>query len=73
VRGKRRAPDIEDSKSARKLVQDREVLLRRGHSRLLSKQRRELSGGSAGSFQLDFRWWVARRLANDIIRGLKGD
>jgi hypothetical protein len=49
------------------------VFLKRGRSRFRSKQHRQLWGGSAGSFQLDFRWWVARRLANDIIRGLKGD
>jgi len=73
VIGNGRVPQIVESKSARKLVQDREVLLKRGRSRFLSKQHRELWGGSAGSFQLEFRWWVARRLANDIINGLKGD
>jgi hypothetical protein len=73
VMGNGRVPDVIESKSAKKLVQDREVFLKRGRSRFLSKQHRQLWGGSAGSFRLDFRWWVARRLANDIIRGLKGD
>jgi len=66
-------PRVEDSESARGLVRRRETYLKRGRSRFTSKRHRELWGGASGSFQLDFRWWVARRLANDIIEGLRGE
>jgi hypothetical protein len=64
------APVIEGSKQALKLVREREMMLKRGRSRFQSKRHRELWGGASGNFQLDFRWWVARRIANDLIEGL---
>ncbi len=66
-------PRIEKDKKARRLVRSREISLKRGRSRFKSKQHRELWGGAAGNFQLDFRWWVTKRLVNDIIDGLRGE
>ncbi len=63
---------IESDQEARKLVQEREIYLKRGRSRFHSQRHREMWGGSAGNYQLDFRWWVARRISNDIIVGLGG-
>ena len=66
-------PRIEKDKKARSLVRSRERTLKGGRSRFTSKSHRELWGGAAGNFQLDFRWWVTKRLVNDIIDGLGGD
>jgi len=66
-------PRIEKDKKARSLVRSREKTLKGGRSRFTSKQHRDLWGGAAGNFQLDFRWWVTKRLVNDIIDGLRVD
>ncbi len=66
-------PRIQESKEARDLVRKREMYLKRGRSRFESKPHRELWRGASGAFQLDFRWWVAKRLTNDIIEGLGAD
>jgi hypothetical protein len=63
---------IESDEGARKLVREREIYLKRGRSRFHSQRHREIWSGSAGSYQLDFRWWVARRISNDIILRLGG-
>ena len=63
-------PRIEIHRKSRKLVKDRERFLKRGRSRFENRSLRELWGGAAGNFQMDFRWWVAKRLVNDIIVGL---
>ena len=64
---------IVEAKPARELVRIREMSLKRGRSRFLSERHRELWGGASGSFQLDFRWWVGKRLSSDIILGLRAD
>ena len=71
--GERRIPRIEEDKKARDLIRKREISLKGGRSRFKSKQHRQLWGGAAGNFQMDYRWWVTKRIANDIIEGLRGD
>ena len=64
-------PRIEKDKRAREVIRRREIILKGGRSRFKSKQHRELWGGAAGNFQMDYRWWVTTRIANDIIEGLQ--
>ncbi len=66
-------PRIEKDKKAREVIRRREIILKGGRSRFKSKQHRELWGGAAGNFQMDYRWWVTKRIANDIIEGLQGE
>jgi hypothetical protein len=61
---------IESHQAARRLVRKREEFLKGGRSRFLSKPHREMWSGASGAFQLDYRWWIAKRLVNDIIDGL---
>lgn len=63
-------PEISDHKAARHLVREREVRLKRGRSRFESPRNLEMWSGAAGTGQLSYRWPVASRIANDIIRGL---
>jgi hypothetical protein len=63
-------PDVSDHKSARRLVREREIRLKRGRSRFESPRHLEMWSGAAGTAQLNYRWPVANRIANDIIRGL---
>lgn len=64
-------PRIESHNDARNLIRRRERFLKRGRSRFDNKNLRELWGGAAGNFQMDYRWWVTKRLVNDIIHGLR--
>lgn len=67
------APDLKsiaDSKSARQLVENREVQLKGGLARVRSERARELWNGAAGAAQLDLRWSSARRIVADILTGL---
>ena len=73
VLGEKDIPRIEEDKRARDVIRKREIFLKGGRSRFKSKQHRELWGGAAGNFQMDYRWWVTKRIANDIIEGLQGD
>jgi hypothetical protein len=64
------APELAPNQEARTLVREREGLLKGERSRFKSQRHRELWSGAAGTSQLDYRWPVASRIANDIIRGL---
>lgn len=64
------APDVAASQEARRMVRERELYLKRGRSRFESPRHLEIWSGAAGTGQLNYRWPVARRIANDIIRGL---
>lgn len=64
-------PDLVAYTQARNLVQDRESQLKRGRSRFESRRHLELWSGAAGIAPLDYRWFVARRITNDILRGLE--
>jgi hypothetical protein len=66
-------PHLAQHKEARRLVREREVWLKRGRSRFDSPRHLELWSGAAGAYQLDYRWFVARRITNDILRGLGVD
>jgi len=58
--------------TARSLIRNREIWLKRGRSRFASRRHLEMWSGSAGAFTMDYRWSIARRMTNDIIRGLRG-
>lgn len=66
-------PHLAEHEEARRLVREREVWLKRGRSRFESPRHLELWSGAAGVYQLDYRWFVARRITNDILRGLGMD
>lgn len=66
-----KTPRIEGLNKARNLIKRREQFLKRGRSRFDNKNLRELWGGAAGNFQMDYRWWVTKRMVNDIILGLR--
>jgi hypothetical protein len=57
------------SREARALVRDRETWLKRGRSRFESQRHLEMWSGVAGIARLDYRWPIARRITNDILRG----
>ncbi len=63
-------PDLADHQRAHRLVWEREAWLKRGRSRLESQRHLEMWSGAAGVAQLDYRWRIARRITNDILRGL---
>lgn len=63
-------PDLANCQEGRALVRDREVWLKRGRSRFESQRQLEMWSGAAGVAQLDYRWSIARRITNDILRGL---
>ncbi len=65
-----RQTDLATSREARALVRDREVWLKRGRSRLENQRHLEMWSGAAGIAQLEYRWSIARRITNDILRGL---
>ena len=67
----KKIPRIEKDKKACQLVRSREMLLKGGRSRFKSKSHRELWGGASGNFQMDYRWWVTKRIVDDIIAGKK--
>jgi hypothetical protein len=66
-------PDLSQDSKARHLVREREVWLKGGRSRFKSLEHREMWSGGSAANQLDFRWRIARRITNDILRGLGGD
>ena len=66
----RSPPDVASSAYARDLIQAREGWLKGARSRFSSPQHLAQYKGEAGTRPLDYRWRVARRIANDILRGL---
>lgn len=65
--------EILNDRSARKLVEDREVKLKKGLSRLRNGRARELWSGAAGAAKLDLRWTSARQIVSDILHGMEAD
>jgi len=65
-----RPGDLASSEAARALIHDREVWLKRGRSRLEDERHLEMWSGAAGIAQMEYRWSIARRITNDILRGL---
>jgi hypothetical protein len=64
------ARTIADHPPARDLVKHREAILKRKNARLGNPRALELWQGDAGTAQLDFRWFTAKRILNDILDGL---
>jgi hypothetical protein len=64
-------PELARNSQARAIVRDREMWLKRGRSRFESFRHLEMWSGAAGLAPLDYRWTVARQIANDILRGLE--
>jgi hypothetical protein len=63
--------DISRSEIARRMIYDREVLLKRKKARLENSRARELWNGASGAYRLDYRWGNAGRILKDILTGLK--
>jgi len=63
-------PDLGNCQEARSLVRGREVWLKRGRSRFESQRHLEMWSEAAGMARLEYRWSIARRITNDILRGL---
>lgn len=72
IREKKKIKDVSDDREARRLVYEREVRIKRNRSRLKNPQMLQQWEGASGAGALDFRWPFARRVVNDILRGLKG-
>lgn len=60
------------SDRAERLVRDRELRLKGRRSRLVYPDAREGWSGSAGVGRLDYRWRVAQRFLDDVLRGMEG-
>ena len=69
-RGRPEAIVREDS-TARALVRDREIQLKRGRARLASARHLELWGGRSGTGRMAYRWRVTRQILRDIFDGLE--
>jgi len=68
---RRRGPrGIADEGTARSLIRDREIDLKRGRARLASPAHLERWGGRSGTARMDFRWKGTRVLLRDIFDGL---
>lgn len=59
-----------DGSSARALVRDREIQLKRARARLTNPRRLELWGGESGTGRLTYRWGPAKRILRDVFDGL---
>ena len=61
---------VADNSTARTLVRDREVRLKRSRARLTNPRRLELWGGDSGTGRMAYRWGPAKRILTDIFDGL---
>lgn len=64
------ASNIAHDAGARRLIQNREAVLKGGQARLNNPRALELWQGESGTARLDYRWGTARRLLTDILDGL---
>ena len=55
-----------------RLVQSREVALKKGRARLANRRHLELWNGASGTGQLDLRWRISQRLLLNILGALSG-
>ena len=67
-----RAIMAEDS-TARTLVRDREVQLKRARARFTNPRRLELWGGESGTWRMSYRWQSAKGILKDVFDGLRGE
>lgn len=65
-----RPADLAEDATARTLVRERELHLKRSRARLGNRTYLEAWRGSSGAAQLDYRWGTVRTIVNDILRGL---
>lgn len=70
VLASRRPLDLLDDDTARDLVEQREVRLKRNRSRLRHREQLERWGGSSGAARMNYRWNVTQRLVRDVQEGL---
>lgn len=61
-----------DDAAARRLVEHREIQLKKGLARVRGGRALELWGEASGDAQIDLRWTAARRIVADILEGLQG-
>ncbi|MCL6558109.1 MAG: DUF6361 family protein [Firmicutes bacterium] len=61
---------LPQDETARRLIVEREVALKRGRARLENQRYLELWSGAAGTRQLNYRWNVVNTIVNDILNGL---
>jgi len=59
-----------DKPAARRLIADREAILKRDRARLANRRYLELWRGASGAERLDFRWRTTERLLGDIFSGM---
>lgn len=59
------------NESARNLIRDREVRLKKDLARLKHRRPLEIWNGDSGSGALDFRWKTSQRILEDILDGLE--
>ena len=67
--GEPKAIVAEDS-TARTLVRDREVQLKRARARFTNPRRLELWGGESGTWRMSYRWESAKGILKDVFDGL---
>ncbi|MBA7670354.1 hypothetical protein ES703_78499 [subsurface metagenome] len=59
--------------SARQLIYKREVRIKGNRSRLKNPRMLAQWGGASGAFPIGFRWKIARKIIEDIHKGLRRD
>ena len=73
IRSSRDLSKLEVDDSARKLIYRREVHIKGNRSRLKNPRMLSQWGGASGAFPIGFRWNIARRIIEDIRKGLRRD
>ena len=63
---------LQENDHARYLITRREIQIKGKRSRLKNPRMLEQWLGESGAWPMDFRWRIAKRLLNDILKGLKG-
>ncbi|MDQ2641944.1 MAG: DUF6361 family protein [Pseudomonadota bacterium] len=64
---------LRDDAAARQLIAGRERALKGARARLFSQPHLESWGGESGASMLDYRWFITRNLAREIIAGLEAN
>jgi hypothetical protein len=59
--------DLPEQPRARRLISDRELLLKKNRARLHSRRHLELWGGASGTQPLDYRWPKVQRMLGEIL------
>ena len=72
IRQLARPRELSGDAVALRLVQSREVALKKGRARLANRRHLELWNGASGTGQLDLRWRISQRLLLDILGALSG-